>query len=259
MKITGYSERGAVNALFYEIAYSSAPLRRLEGFLALAHFGGGLQIAEGLSGAQVFIEQSLSDFGDADAILLLDVGERRTLVFLEAKVKSSSAEDWTLDREFGQFMEGCRTDRKLNSSNLFTQLYHKTRLVEGLVSSGGVTALKNGLDFPACSTKGRRKIGQNPIVLKVVNEIAGYATDVWYLALVPDTTKNVRAFFEDLAKGPWPLPKAPNLARWGGLAWENVLGFCDSANLPNTRRILEFNGEQICSQKAAQRTAAADR
>src|SRR2546422_7904209 len=132
MKVTGYSERGAVNGLFYELAYSSAPLERLERLLAVAHFAGGKRIGESLTGAQVFIEQSLSDFGDADAILLLEFGEKKSVAFLEAKVKASAAEAWTLGQEFGQFVYGCRTERKLSSSNLFTQLYHKARLIDGL-------------------------------------------------------------------------------------------------------------------------------
>ena len=98
MRVTGYSERGAVNALLYELAYSSAPLEHLARLLALVHLPGGHQIAEDLTGAHVFVEQSLSDFGDADAILLLEVGEKKSVVFLEAKVKSSSQ---TLGRSNG--------------------------------------------------------------------------------------------------------------------------------------------------------------
>ncbi len=38
MKITGYSERGALNSLLYEIAYSSHPEQLLADLLATAHF-----------------------------------------------------------------------------------------------------------------------------------------------------------------------------------------------------------------------------
>ena len=92
MRVTGYSERGAVNALFYELAYSEESLHLLGQFLALAGFSVAEQLGADLTDAHVLIEQSLSDFGDADAILLLDAGASKAAVFLEAKVKSSQAE-----------------------------------------------------------------------------------------------------------------------------------------------------------------------
>src|SRR6266852_7673395 len=201
MRIMGYSERGAVNALFYEIVYSNRPTELLREFLALARFSRGESIGAGLTDARVLIEQSLSDFGDADAVLLLDSAKSKTAVFLEAKVKSSQAERWTLQGEFEDFEHGQHTERQLNSSNLFTQLYHRSRFVTGL-RSGGVTALEAGLEFPRCSTKGVRKIGSNPVVLNAVRVIEPYCEQVWYLALVPDTTSNVGAFFQRFVTAP---------------------------------------------------------
>jgi len=104
MRVTGYSERGALNSLFYEFAYSNAPLQLLESFLRLAHFPGE-PIAMPLTDASVLIEQSLSDFGDADAILLLESGATKWVIFLEAKVKAQ-ARFWTLDEEFSNFGAG---------------------------------------------------------------------------------------------------------------------------------------------------------
>src|SRR3990172_2974404 len=107
MRVTGYSERGAVNALFYDLVHSGEPLHLLGQLLGLAGFSVPEQLGTGLTDAHVLIEQSLSDFGDADAILLLDAGTSKAAVFLEAKVKSSQAELWTLKREFGNFKQGC--------------------------------------------------------------------------------------------------------------------------------------------------------
>jgi hypothetical protein len=192
------------------------------------------------------IEQSLSDFGDADAVLLLDSAKSKTAVFIEAKVKSSQAERWTLQGEFGDFEQGQHTEGQLNSSNLFTQLYHKARFVAGL-KSGGVAALEAGLELPLCSTKAVRKIGSNPIVLKAVRVIEPYCEQVWYLALVPDTMSNVDVFFQRFVAAPQPAGfigwDAP---RWGGLAWEAVSEFCTTAGMKNTGEVLKFNAGQIC-------------
>ncbi len=81
MKITGYSERGVVNALFYELAYSGNALHLLEQFLSLVECPEFKKLRAALTDAHVLIEQSLSDFGDADAILLLDTGETKSIVY----------------------------------------------------------------------------------------------------------------------------------------------------------------------------------
>lgn len=251
----GYSERGVINALFYELAYSSDPLRLLEEFLSLAHFSAAGRISTHLTDAHVLIEQSLSDFGDADAILLLDAATTKSAVFLEAKVKSSQAGSWTIAQEFSDFEHGCQTQRKLSSSNLFTQLYHKVRFIEGL-RLGGIELLQKGLPFPTPSTKPVRKIGSNPVVLSAVKEIQPYRENASYLSLVPDRPDAVRSFFDRFGSIEWPLKSvAWESSRWGGVAWEQVAAFCSTANLVNTSRVLEFNGGQIFS-RAAQQAAA---
>jgi hypothetical protein len=245
MKVTGYSERGAVNALLYEIAYSNEALLLLEQFLRLAHFPEVKRIGTGLTDAHVLVEQSLSDFGDADAILLLDAGGTKMAVFLEAKVKPSQTKDWTIEREYTKFTQGCRTDRGLSSSNLFTQMYHKARLMEGL-RSGGVQLLQEGLRFPLASKKGVRKIGSNPAVLRAVEAINPYSGDVWFLSLVPDTLLAVRRFFDQFRAIAWPLePIRWDRSRWGGVAWEQINLFCQQKNLTSTSRVLEFNRGQL--------------
>ena len=245
MRVTGYSERGAVNALLYEIAYSKKPLRLLEHFLSLAHFPQGKQIGSGLTDAHVLVEQSLSDFGDADAILLLDAGGAKTAVFLEAKVKTAQANSWTLAQEFEDFESGCNTIGELSSSNLFTQLYHKARLIDGL-RSGGVPLLQNGLPFLRPSTRPIRRIGATPIVLRAVGKIIPYQANVWFLSLVPDTPTAVRRFFDEFPAMAWPLrPDKLDSSRWGGVAWKQIEEFCQQENLTNTSRVLEFNSGQI--------------
>ncbi|MCX5829663.1 MAG: hypothetical protein NTV58_16965 [Deltaproteobacteria bacterium] len=198
MEIMGYSERGVINALFYEIAYSGKSLQLSKELLTLADCPSLVEFGQSLTEVRVFIEQSLSDFGDADAILLLDAGDKKGVVFLEAKVKSSQRNEWKLKLEFEKFISDCnKGDKKLSSSNLFTQLYHKHRFLNGL---SDIEGLKKGIDFPKCSTKGTRKIGNNPVVLFAVKEIKSYRNNAWYIALVPDTAIAVRDFYCDFSQ-----------------------------------------------------------
>jgi hypothetical protein len=223
MRVTGYSERGAVNALLYEIACSNNALPLLERFLRLGHFPEAKQIGTGLTDAHVLVEQSLSDFGDADAVLLLDAGGAKTAVFLEAKIKPAQTKSWTLERQFEDFSQGCLTVCGLNSSNVFTQIYHKARLMDGL-RSGGIPRLQEGLKFPDPSRKAVRRIGSNPIVLRAIEEIYPYRNDVWFLSLVPDKPPAVHLFFDQFKNIAWPPPFADTWepSRWGGMAWEEA-------------------------------------
>jgi hypothetical protein len=233
-----------VNALLYDIAYSNRALPLLEQFLGLAYFPGAKPIGAGLTDAHVLVEQSLSDFGDADAILLLDDADgTKTAVFVEAKVKTGQANAGTLDREFVKFQEECRAKLK---SSLFTQLYYKARFIEGL-RSGGIPL--TGLKFPKRPSKKKfRKIGNNPVVLRAVDKIKPYREDVWFLSLVPGTRDSVRDFFNQSLADRWPQELRPvtwNFSRWGGVAWEQIAEFCKNENLANASRVLEFNNGEI--------------
>ena len=127
---------------------------------------------------------------------------------------------------------------------MFTQIYHKARLIESLRSG---LVFKKGLDFPQASTKKVRKIGSNPIVLRAVNKIHPYLEHVWFLSLVPDTDKAVLCFFDEFPNVEWPLGPAWDRSRWGGVAWEQIHRFCEQENLTDTSRVLEFNKEGIFS------------
>lgn len=247
MKIIGYSERGAVNALFYELLCSGKPLHLLEQFLSLVECPEFKKSSAALTDANVFIEQSLSDFGDADVILLLDAGKTKSVIFLEVKVKSFQKEKWELNQEFENFKQGCGTVGKLSSSNLFAQLYHKSRLIKALRSPDiGIEGLRKGIKFPECSTKQWRKIGNNPVVFKAVKALEPYCDNAWFFSLVPDKCESIVSFYDRLSSDAWPFDEPDfESSRWGGMAWEKVAEFCDSFDLKSTRLVLEFNKGQI--------------
>ena len=242
MKVTGYSERGVLNSLLYEIAYASQAEHLLADLLATAHFPhqGGLRLT--ISESEVLVEQSLSDFGDADAILLLRTLNGPMAVFVEAKVRPSQARPWLIDQEFEEFWKG--TQGKVDSSNLFTQTYHKVRFTNALWR--GMSEVEEGVPFPKSSSKSRRKIGNNPVVLKAAKKIAEYLEDAYFLALVPEDAGPVSDFFERVL----PLRKPEDYEEWntawyGHLSWHEVKGFCTQHALTHTLDVLEFNCGQI--------------
>ena len=113
------------------IRYSQNNLGLLNGFLSLISFPYGNKVRFDINEAKVLIEQSFSDFGDADSLLLLDSGQNRQCVFAEAKVKTSQQGSWSIKREFDIFEDGIKRN-EVSSSNLFVQLYYKVRLIKGL-------------------------------------------------------------------------------------------------------------------------------
>lgn len=243
MKVLGYSERGAVNSLVFEIAYSAQPTTLLERLLEHALFPVGYQLAKPISCATVLVEQSLSDFGDADAILLLDSDGAKSAMFIEAKVKSSQAGCWSIKEEFAKFQDGLLST--VSSSNLFTQLYHKIRFAEAACSKGQ-QLLHAGIAFPGCSTKGVRRIGSNRVVLRAVEMIVPYLERVWYMALVPDSASNIDPFIRDVLRTFKPTElEAWDTSRWGFLCWSDVHEFCRSEGLNRTAAVLDFNESQI--------------
>src|SRR5262249_5360987 len=127
MNIFGYSERGIVNALHYEMARSPNPSGVLHSFLEQATFP-FTQDRPLLGDVDVLLGQSFSHFGESDAVVLIRGRQEETCsVFLEAKVKTSQVWDWHIRDEFGEFHKGL--NHKVDSSNLFIQLYHKAQLV----------------------------------------------------------------------------------------------------------------------------------
>ena len=96
MNVTGYSERGLINALFYEINYSGNSSELIRGLLSLISFpykNNGID-TEKILDVDILIEQSLSDFGDADAILLLNNIISKQAIFIEAKI--ASQKHWSI-------------------------------------------------------------------------------------------------------------------------------------------------------------------
>jgi len=259
MKIIGYSERGLINSLFYEIKFSHNNLQLLNSLLSLVDFPYrkvNFQISE----AKIFIEQSFSDFGDADAVLLVNNQGNKQVIFVEAKVKTFQRyykSVFDIDKEFEEFEDNIQKSEPINTfiSNLFVQLYFKVRLIK-VLQHKGIEQLKKGVEFPRCLMKKDRKtqerniprkIGNNDIVLNAVKQLEEYCKDALFVALLPDNALKLKNFYKKLEGY---IPKGFHeyewdIKDWGYLSWAQVKEFCEEHKLKETLENFEINRGQI--------------
>ena len=255
MEIIGYSERGMINSLFYEMKISENNLRLLNDFLSLVSFP-YYRVTFQVSEVKILIEQSFSDFGDPDAVILVNNHGFKQVIFIEAKVKTEEKSRWEISKEFEKFMRGIAKPEppKGYSSNLFVQLYFKTRLIKEL-KSGGVKQLQEGVKFPECLLKKnrktherseKRKIGNNKVVLNAVEELKGYSKDALFIALLPDNISHLKDFYQNTLRDYYPEGFLEwDIRNWGYVSWAQVEEFCKRNNLKETVRNFEFNEGQV--------------
>ncbi len=250
MDIKGYSERGMVNSLFYEMKYREDWKNLLDEFVSLIKFPKYYQGFK-ISGGAVYIEQSFSDFGQADAVILANNLYKKQSLFIEAKVKTGSKRVWSIKDEFEGFSKGIKDYNYLIEkggvyyANLFRQLYYKLRMVKA-AKRGGMEEIKRGVDFHQCFGKKKKKIVSNKIVLRAMEDLLNYMDESFFVMLVPDTEKNLGAFFGDIEfnLGSSDL-KEWDTGRWGYLSWEAVEKFCERHQMIGTLSNFEHNRGQI--------------
>ncbi len=245
MNVYGYSERGILNSFLYEILYSNNGDALLNRLITRALFP--LTDDKPSSGTStVLVEQSLSEFGDPDAIILTSSNAGNCTIFVEAKVLAQ-ARDWKLSTEFGKFRAGLKSE--VSSSNMFTQLYHKQRLVT-VLKRNGIRALQQGVEFPPWSTNQSRKVGTHPVVLNTLKLIQKRVDNVYYLTLVPDTDQRASAFFYNELRGA-QFPAVPewDTSHYGYLTWATVKSFCKQNHLAATLDVFDYNDGQIFRER----------
>lgn len=248
MEVLGYSERGLINSLFYELQYSEKNLEKLSKLLTLANFPHKVDKREKLifniSSAKVLIEQSFSQFGDADIVLLIENKTRKQIVFIEAKVKTCQRNCWETVKEFNKFKQLIKRNGVV-SSNLFIQLFLKVQLIKALKSED-IGKLQQGIDFPSFSKRNPRKIGKNKVVLEAVNECKHYCKEPFFIALLPEKEGKLEKFYNDNLKNcnsqeffGWDIKEL------GFISWEQIENFCNTNNFKNTLSCFKWNKRQI--------------
>ena len=248
MNIYGYSERGILNSLLYEILHTKNGAALLTRLIAKAKFP-LTDKKPSFGAATILVEQSLSQFGDADAIVLISSSTAKSTIFVEAKVQSQSS-DWLLSEQLSEFEHGLRST--VNSSNIFTQLYHKQRFISALKnnSDGAITALQKGIKFPSWSTRSKRSVGKNPVVLRAVKHIQQHADNIFYLMVVPDNEQRAETFFnKTLCSIRFPTVPEWDVSCYGYLTWATVKSFCEQNSLKETLGVFAYNKDQIFREK----------
>src|SRR5262249_43023715 len=146
-----------------------SPSEVISGFLDLAHWpmmDGQPPVVKSASPDSILIEQSFSDFGDADVLILASTPHEKVAFFCEAKRGKS----WRLQTEWDQFKARFQNSLAGGVSNVFRQLYFKQRLAQALAAGED---LDTGIEFDGVLSpvRGirRRKIGRNRVVLKAVD------------------------------------------------------------------------------------------
>ena len=194
MKIVGYSERGAMNALFYGIAQADDKK-------AFAEFLKIIGIDYHVSDVEFFMEFSLSEFGSPDLLVTFNGNNQKHILFIEAK--TSCGKNYKLEKAL-KYFERTKKDKERYdgySSNLYYQLSMKYLFFENLPNSIDINGIE-GLD-------GRtHKIGDNFVVKAICDKIKDCKV-AHYIAIVPksdipsDAPKYVKhIFWEDLFNCP---------------------------------------------------------
>ena len=263
VNVLGYSERGILNSLLFEIRYANNGAALFDRLIAKSKFP--LTDNKPSAGvATVLVEQSLSDFGTPDVIVLRTSSTGNCAIFVEAKVQTAQSSSWQLCDQFSKFESGLESiakssdqdaQKKLKkklASNIFTQLYQKQCLVS-ILKDRNFSALKHGVDFPFWSTKPKRKIGENPVVLRAVKLIQRNVDSVFFLALVPDTDVQAANFFcQRLRKVHLRNVPEWDPSHYGFLTWATVKAFCQKNHLEATLDAFAHNQGQIFPENSGQ-------
>ncbi|HRQ44976.1 MAG TPA: hypothetical protein PLB12_11580 [Candidatus Goldiibacteriota bacterium] len=188
MEIYGYSERGMINAILYDMALNSNKNNSaMEKFLKLIIKKDGNKLFEELKTIRelkIYIEPSFSGFGDPDVLISFISNKEKYVVFFEAKVKT-----WHRKSEW--------RDLDVEKSGVLAQLRNKIDLFEHREEIE-----KNGFYE-------KRSIGKNEIVNKTFKVVCN-AQKAFYVGWLPLT--DGESFFE----------KFQDEKNVGLLTWENL-------------------------------------
>ncbi|PWA05600.1 hypothetical protein [Flavobacterium psychrotolerans] len=226
-KIFGYSERGIINSLIFNIGEDKNLLREFIGLIKLPY---PIDVGEPKK-YTILLEQSFSRFGDADLIIIIhyENKEDKKVLFFEGKVKTYK-KNWNIETEFGKYIEPINSEHKIRPknywSNLFSQLYLKKSLIDNWIEineKGGVKLLESERD---------RKIGENKIVLKAFKKLNGCKQN-YYIGLIPTLEENIKKF------------KGKTDFDLHFLSWETVHKFCKDNKLKKVLKMFKYNDGQI--------------
>lgn len=245
VRLLGYSERGMVNAFCDDMAQSPAAAAAVSSFLSWFDFpGADRPDFSRIENATLLVEQSFSDFGDLDLLILVENTDKRLqAVLIEAKVSNDTRSWATVEDRWAEFL-AMFDGGEWNTSNLFVQLHRKVRLVESLSDTGR--------RFDADLFVPRGSAGQNAVVRRAVAELKKYLRDgdVWFGAILPDAPADLEAFSRDTLQTSTVAQNLPgwNTSRWGFLSWR-AIDENTKQGWPRTRDAFGWNRGQVYRQE----------
>lgn len=228
--IYGYSERGIINSLVFNICEDKGLMKQ---FIELIKLPKPIDIGKPKK-YTILLEQSFSRFGDADLIIIVhyEVPIKNIVLFIEGKVNTYK-KSWNIVEEYRKYLEPKDGDTKIKPnnywSNLFSQLYLKTLLME-YRHNYKYQKVEIGILEPNFGDF--RKIGKN----KIVNKAFDLITDgeAYYIGLIPTPQNEIEDFLTD---------KKDLGIHF--LSWETVHGFCADNDLTKVLNIFDHNKGQI--------------
>ena len=188
MKIYGYSERGAMNALFYEMAFKNDKNDMIE-FLKLAEIYDDFSDFE----FKIYNEFSLSEFGSPDLVIIAKKGNEKIAFFIEAKASCCNYYDIKEQKnQHNNYVSKGEHDNG-HASNLFFQLRLKNYFFQWFCErkESNSIIIRNDDNNRLRKTKGHnRGIGSNPIVLAFANEFKNCKV-AHYIAIIPQSKDSI--------------------------------------------------------------------
>jgi hypothetical protein len=236
MAVKGYSERGIFNSIVYFLDDNE---NHIYDFLKVL----GISLANGDYEYTFLIEQSFSDFGDSDLIIIIidKNTKERVVVFVEGKVKTYQGK-FKLKAEFekiNNLLNNSVKNGKIQkvSSNLFVQLYYKNLLIT-------THGKGNPYDKPVFlktdrKTKTRsicRQLGNNNIVRNAFNKYIDNANDYYYVAILPEKNINITDM-QDYVKRLELMPYDKVRCCW----WGDIEKFFNNINAKKVTDVFNFN------------------
>lgn len=231
MKILGYSERGIINSLIFSIGDNNELMGKFIGLMNLPEtFDLGKPI-----NYTILLEQSFSEFGDADLVIIIhyknpeeENPEDKKVLFIEGKVKTLKS-NWNITTQYNNHIQ-LNKDEIIQKptnywSNLFSQLYLKKLLITNL-DEIKIEKLKE------TNFTGKRQIGSHKIVLNAFQMIE--CKEAYYIGIIPSTVNEIKDFI------------AINQTGYYFISWKSVHDFCKKEEkLNKVLDVFDFNEGQI--------------
>jgi hypothetical protein len=234
MEIIGYSERGIINSIAY---FLSENVQYVYEFIEVM----GISIPKLDYSYTLLIEQSFSDFGDSDLIIIIENKQNREkiVLFIECKIKTYQGTFQILS-EFKKIERALNKSDKITgiSSNLFVQLYYKYLMV---TTKGKSDKIKSLSPIFKKHNNNPRILGSNKIVLNAFDKIKE-ANDYYYIAITPTAPNEMdNTEFREKIKSLNLMPETNVHLCY----WDNIKILFDRIKARKVINVFEYNNGQI--------------